>query len=118
MILNRILFKLVICLFLTIVIEAAFAFVLGIKTVRGQLIILLANVITNPLLNCALTVVSFYIDKNLFYYFLVPLEIAVVFVEGFIYKKVLNSKLNPFLLSLILNICSYFIGTGILNILH
>ena len=39
------------------------------------------------------------------------MEIMVVIVEGFIYKKYLKyDKLNPFFVSLILNASSYFIG--------
>lgn len=116
MILERILFRLLYFLVLTIIIEAVFAFILSVRSVRGQLIVLLANVITNPILNCTLTVVSFYISKDLYYVFLVPLEILAVITEGFIYKKTLSTKINPFLLSLVLNACSYFLGAVILKI--
>lgn len=117
MILNRILFNLVLCLTLTVLIEAVFALILGVRTAYGQLTVFLSNVITNPILNCILTVVSFYISKSLYYPFLIPLELIVVIVEGLIYRKMLSIKINPFLLSLILNFCSYFIGTGIIKIL-
>ncbi len=118
MILRRILFNLLICYVLTVVIEAAFAFILSVRTGYGQLIVFLANTITNPVLNCILTVVSFYLSPEYYYYLIVPLEILVVVVEGLIYRNNLKLKINPFLLSLILNVCSFFIGSGILEIIN
>lgn len=117
MIAHRIVTNLAVCLALTVVIEAAAAFICGVRTRRGQFTVLLANIITNPLMNSILTAVSFLISPAAYYYFLVPLEIAVVLAEGLIYKKTLPIKMNPFLLSLILNVCSYFIGTLILKLL-
>lgn len=85
----------------------------------GQLVVLLANVITNPLMNGILTVVSFYLSPSYYYIFLIVLEIIVVAAEGLIYKKTeLLIKQNPFILSLLLNVCSYFIGTIILKIIN
>lgn len=110
MILHRILSTILICLALTVIIEAAFAFIFGVRSGRGQLVVLLTNIITNPVLNCILTVVSFYLPLSYYNVFLVPLEVMVVFIEGFIYKKMLTVKLNPFLLSLLLNVCSFFLG--------
>ena len=98
---------------LTVVIEAAFAFVLGVRTGRGQLIVLLANVITNPLLNAVLTVVSFYLSPAVYYWFLVPLEVVAVLAEGRIYQTTLRLKLNPYLLSFLLNAASFLFGTAI-----
>ena len=78
---------------------------------------LLVNVITNPLLNAVLTVVSFYISPAAYYWFLVPLEILVVIAEGRIYKSMLQIKMNPYLLSFLLNLGSWLIGSGILKII-
>ena len=103
-------------LVLTVVIEAVFAFLYGVRTKYGQLIVLLANVITNPLLNAILTVVSFYLSPALYYYFLVPLEIIVVLAEGRIYKEILQPEMNPYFFSFLLNVCSYVIGTGIIKL--
>ena len=116
MIFHRIVGSILVCLALTVVIEAVFAFVFGVRSMRGQLAVLLANLITNPVMNAMLTVVSFYLSPSAYYYFLVPAELIVVAVEGLIYKKTLSVKLNPFLLSLILNVCSYALGTVILKL--
>lgn len=104
-------------LVLTVLIEAALAFLLGVRTRYGQGIVLLVNVITNPLLNAVLTVVSFYISQAAYYWFLVPLEFLVVIAEGRIYKSMLQIKMNPYLLSFLLNLGSWLIGSGILRII-
>ena len=70
------------CLVFTIIIEVIVGIILGIRNKKDIL-----NVI------------------------LVILEVITLFVEGFIYLKVLNyKKLNPFLISLFLNLSSYLIG--------
>ena len=117
MIFHRVFFGMLTALVLTVAIEAAFAFLLGVRTGRGQLVVLLANVITNPLLNAVLTVVSFYLSPSAYYYFLIPLEIIVVLAEGRIFKSTLQLKMNPYLFSFLLNAGSYLIGTGILEII-
>ena len=114
MILRRIVSGLLTALALTVVIEAVAAFALGIRSLKSQTIVLLANLITNPLLNCVLTAVSFYISPMAYYWFLIPLEIIAVITEGWIFSSVLRPKMNPFLLSLVINVCSYFLGTMIL----
>ena len=102
---------------LTILIEGCGAFLLGIRTRRGQAVVLLANVITNPVLQCTLTAVSFFWSPSLYYYFLIPLEVAAVIVEGRLYKSFLQLKLNPFLFSLLLNAGSFGLGKLIFKIL-
>jgi len=117
MILHRIVSSLLVCLLLTIVLEGALAFLLGVRSGRGQLIVLLANVITNPLLQCVLSAVSFFWTPAAYYYMLVPLELAALLTEGRIYQKMLPLKINPYLFSLLLNAGSYLLGTGILKLI-
>ena len=71
----------------------------------------LVNIMTNPLV----VIISIYIGLKcgIFYrnIFLVVLEILVVITEGYVYSKYLDyKKINPYLLSLLLNLLSYFIG--------
>lgn len=115
MILSRILNNYLTCLFLTIIIEAIVAFVINVRTRRGQLIVLLTNIITNPIMNSILLIVSFYLTERYYYAFLIPLEIAVVIIEALIFRRNISTKINPFLFSLILNASSYFIGTFIVK---
>ncbi len=105
-------------LLLTILFESITAFILGIRKLYGQAVILFTNLITNPILNCILTLVSFYISPDAFYYFLIPLECAIVVAEGLIYRKTIDTKLNPFLFSLILNAASLILGTLTIKIIR
>lgn len=98
------------CLFFTILIELIVALILKVRDKKDIINIILVNTMTNPLL-VSLTV---YITYNRIFnrtLSVIVLELLVVLIEGFTYKKVLKyKKINPFILSLILNASSYFIG--------
>ena len=99
---------------LTLLIEMSLAFIFRVRTRRGLTVVLLANVLTNPVLVCLCMVFGAYLGKW-YYPFQLLLEIPVVIVEGRIYRdfrKDLAALLSPFLLSLVLNTCSY--GTGLI----
>ena len=93
----------------TIIIECGFAFALGVK-LKEQPIVLLANVATNPFLNALMTLCYIFLPFTFYYPLLAVLEIAVVFVEGFIYKKAKVGRMNTYLIALILNVLSFSIG--------
>ena len=103
-----------ICLSSTIVIELIMSLLLGIRNKKDILNVILVNIMTNPLI----VSIIMYITYNRIFnttISIIILEILVVLIEGFTYKKVLTfDKINPYVLSLILNISSYFIG-GLLN---
>lgn len=103
-----------ICLSSTIVIELIMSLLLGIRNKKDILNVILVNIMTNPLIVSILMYITY---NKLFNttISIIILEILVVLTEGFTYKKVLTfDKINPYVLSLILNITSYFIG-GLLN---
>ncbi len=107
------------CLICTILIECGVALIIGIRNKKDFLNILLVNCITNPIV----VIVPLYL--NLKYGLLerkialIVLELLTLFVEGLIYKKVLNyKKVNPYLISLILNFSSYFIGEIINKLIY
>lgn len=103
-----------ICLSSTIVIELIMSLLLGIRNKKDILNVILVNIMTNPLIVSILMYITY---NRLFNttISIIILEILVVLTEGFTYKKVLTfDKINPYVLSLILNISSYFIG-GLLN---
>ena len=108
-----------IALVLTIIIETLIAFLLfKIKDKKDLLIIMLVNVVTNPLVNS----ISSYYLYNFGYkaraISMVILELSAFVVEALIYRKTLsNKKINPFILSLILNATSYLTGILINNII-
>lgn len=103
-----------ICLSSTIVIELIMSLLLGIRNKKDILNVILVNIMTNPLIVSILMYITY---NRLFNttISIIILEILVILTEGFTYKKVLTfDKINPYVLSLILNITSYFIG-GLLN---
>ncbi|CDA60755.1 putative uncharacterized protein [Clostridium sp. CAG:524] len=103
-----------ICLISTIVIEHIMSLLLGIRNKKDILNVILVNIMTNPLVVSILMYITY---NRLFNttISIIILEILVILTEGFAYKKVLTfDKINPYVLSLILNISSYFIG-GLLN---
>lgn len=103
-----------ICLSSTIVIELIMSLLLGIRNKKDILNVIFVNIMTNPLVVSILMYITY---NRLFNttISIIILEILVILTEGFTYKKVLTfDKINPYVLSLILNISSYFIG-GLLN---
>ena len=103
-----------ICLISTIMIELIMSLLLGIRNKKDILNVILVNIMTNPLVVSILMYITY---NRLFNttISIIILEILVILTEGFAYKKVLTfDKINPYVLSLILNISSYFIS-GLLN---
>ena len=100
------------CLSLTLVLELFAAAVLGLRG-RDLLFVVLANVVTNPVLVSVTTLVFTLRGLTTYYVSLVFFEAAAVLTEGLIFKFALKPKLNPFLLSLLLNVFSALIGNVI-----
>jgi hypothetical protein len=99
------------CLVLTILIELAIALLIGIIKKKDLLNIILVNVVTNPLVVSLPILVMMLHGIRARYIMLIILEILTVIFEGLIYSKVLDyKKLNPYIISLILNLGSYLIG--------
>ena len=99
------------CLILTIIIEVVIGLLLKVRNKKDLLNILLVNVLTNPLVVSLPIFMLFKFGLIAKYVSFAILEILTVIVEGFIYSKVLEyRKINPYLLSLILNISSYLVG--------
>ncbi len=99
------------CLLCTIIIEVLVAYLLKVRDKKDFLNIVLVNALTNPIVVSMpfliLIKLGYAYYKQTFYI----LEILTVITEGFIYKKVLKyKKMNPYIISIILNLSSYFIG--------
>lgn len=108
----------IICLISTLLIECTIAFILGIRNKKDILNVLLVNVLTNPILVASTTLIKVLISIKAYHIAMPIFEISAFLIEGFIYHKCLtHRKINGFLLSLILNICSYFLGIVINNII-
>lgn len=99
------------CLICTIIIEVLVALLLKIKEKKDLLNITFVNILTNPLV---VSIPTYVMVKYGYHYqtiVLIVLEILTVIVEGLIYLKVLKyKKVNPFIISIILNLSSYLIG--------
>ena len=99
------------CLLLTIAIELLMAIIIGIKDKTDAFIIILVNMLTNPIVVLTEILIYNYLGYGYVIIPLIFLEITAVLVEGYIYSKRLNYKtLNPYTISLILNLLSYLIG--------
>ena len=99
------------CLLCTILIEVLIGIIIGVKNKKDILNIVLVNLLTNPVVVSIPIYIMVRKGMNARYYSLAILEVLTVFVEGFIYSKVFKyKKINPYLVSLILNIGSYLIG--------
>lgn len=96
---------------LTMIIECAAGWVMGVRDSQGQRIIVLVNLLTNPLVVSLGAAVMFFIGRQYLAPFTIAMEILVVIIEGMVYKRHLTLKINPFVLSLICNLSSYLIGS-------
>ncbi len=110
---------LIVCLLSTIIVEVIVSLLLKVRDKKDILNIILVNIMTNPLLVSITVYINIFYGlkyKNIIIY---PLEILVVLVEGLVYKRYLKyKKINPYLLSFILNISSYLIGLFINRIIY
>lgn len=117
MLINEIPYYMARAVILTVIIETCVSFIIGIINKKDLLNIILVNIMTNPSVNSITIFLNFYFGVFSRNVGLVILEILAVISEGFVYKKYLNfKKINPYVLSLILNSSSYFIGE-IINLL-
>ena len=100
-----------ICLGLTIIVELLGALILKVRNRKDFINIILVNILTNPIVVIIPIYINFKFSTIYYYISLIILEITAIIVEGLIYKKYLYyQRLNPFVLSLILNILSYISG--------
>lgn len=103
--------SLLVSLTLTLFIENMVAAILGVKKRKDFLLIALVNIVTNPILVQTLIIIGYAFQKSPRWFVILLLEVVVVCVEGFYYRNRLSfNKINPFLLSIILNGLSYFGG--------
>ncbi len=114
MTMHSIFLSLAVSLGLTLVLELAFAAVVGVRTKRDLLLVCAVNVATNPP-----AVFSYWVCTA--YMFCQPvlltigIEAAVIFIEAYLYKRYSGIR-RPFLFAVTANLLSFGIG-AILNIL-
>ena len=99
--------KILLSLFLTLLIELTIAIVLGIRN-KYLLRITFINILTNVPLNIIVLLLYSVIDNNIVFFGIVPiLELIVFTVEGIYFKRLNNSIISPYKLSILLNGFSY-----------
>ena len=97
-------------LILTVMIECAAAWCLGVRDRNGQITVILANMMTNPLVVSCSAAAVVWIGYSALFPVTVILEILAVMAEGAVYKYKGTGNCDPFLMSLICNALSYVIG--------
>ena len=99
-------------LVLTEIIEALAAFLSGYRDKKFFIVLILINIITNPLLNCILMILYYFHIES---FIITPvLEAFVVIGEWKLYEYALGKCERSYLiLSLIANLSSYLIGLGL-----
>lgn len=99
------------CLLITILIEISLAFLLKVRDKKDLINIALVNMMTNPLVVAIPTYLNFAKGYNYSMFSYYALELFAVISEGYVYSKYLNyKKINPYLLSFILNLTSFLLG--------
>lgn len=103
------------CMFYTALFETVFAYIIGVRKKKDVINVILINCLTNPFVSLVPVLFNIYVGITARNIMLLILEILTVLGEGLFYKKVLNyKKINPYLLSLILNGFSYLLGLVII----
>jgi len=114
---KSVIISLLISLFSTEIYEVLISIMLGIREKRDIKVVILANLITNPIVVYTanlLLIKSNYIVLNTV---IIIMEVLVVIGEALIYKKYLKyDKKSPWIISLINNFLSFTIG-NIINII-
>jgi len=102
-------------LLITIAIELALAACFMKLNKKSVLIIVITNIVTQGLLNCAL--MSVHLNMVLTVILYTGLELAVFAVEGLVYqftiRKTYTEKVRTWLYALAANLCSFVIGFGL-----
>ena len=101
--------SLAISLLATLVLEAGFFWLTGKRNKRDFLLLVLVNLVTNPVVVLLLYLTYWFTNLN-YIAVTVVLELSAVLVEGLYYKKFGQEFKRPFLFSLGANAFSYGIG--------
>ena len=106
-------------LLITLIIEISVALLIGLRNPKDVLNVALVNVLTNPIVVFSAFISGFIFGSRIQLIVTVILEIAVLIKEALIYRKTLLTKrINPFVVSLILNGVSFFGGEIINRIIY
>ena len=117
MVVKQIILTLIVCLILTLVLEEVTALIVGVRKGFDLTVILFSNLLTNPVVVFSGMLLASFTEIPRPAYVIV-LELATYITEALIYRKLLfTKKPSPFLLSLILNSVSFFVGTTLSSLI-
>ena len=94
---------------LTLLFESIFFFIVGKRSKWDFLLLLLLNILTNPVVVMSWHLARMYTKLNLLVV-LVFLETAAIVIEGGFYRKYAETIKRPFCFSLAANACSFGAG--------
>ena len=96
---------------LTLIIELTLSIIMGIRNKKDIKVVILANTLTNPVVVYIAICIKVF-GNDLIYNIVIPIvEILVVVVEYWVFKKYLDYKGKPpLLISAVNNVTSYLIG--------
>lgn len=104
-------------LMITLLLETAAAVIAGLKTAKELISIALINVITNLSANLFLFLWKIYNPINTVYLIIMILELTVVISEWLFFRKIIENRNHPFLLSVYLNIVSFVGGIFLMKVI-
>lgn len=108
---NLVIFYSIRSLICTIIIELLIGLLLGIRNKKDILLIILVNIFTNLLVTSISFTINYYFGINFKNIVLLLLEVFAFISEAIIYKNYFNfNKINPYVVSLILNVSSFTLG--------
>lgn len=114
---REILLTFAVCLLLTLVLEEGTALIFGVRRKFDLAVIFFTNTLTNPVVVLTgMLLASF--TAIPYWAYITVLELIVLVVEALIYRKLLYTKKpSPFVLSLLLNSVSFFIGSTLASLI-
>lgn len=101
-------------LLITLIIEGGISFLLLHKTKYAVVMVLLMNLVTNPIMNALLA----HIELRRYLFYLVVLEILVVVIEGLLMNIVVKNGKKAFVASLVQNSASLMIGLALFALIQ
>jgi len=106
---RELLIALAFSLAMTLSFEIAFFLITGKRNKKDLLLVVMVNILTNPVVVLAYWLAYFYTNWNTIIV-LIPLEIFAVLTEGVYYNKYGQSFKRPFIFALSANAFSFAIG--------
>ncbi len=108
----ELLYSLSVSLMLTIILEVGFLFCCGIREKKDVMLLILVNIITNPLVVIIYFLVLRYSDWNKIV-IVILLELFAILTEGYYFRTYGKTFRRPLLLALGANMFSFCIGLAL-----